>query len=211
MTFAERTLPSAVIEALTYQPTTIGPATTTPVDLAVLLPFFNGLLEELPWWSRHWRVAEVQPARRHEIAANDARMVTCCTEVSVPGTARDDAGQTLPFIGRVRFEGVRLLRVQLKVGDVVVGPALAPPGKTEQHPFGAVLGQLMALRGLTDMEMAYRCKRAMSTIAGLRTGGRNPHRILVEEVAVALDMAARDLIALAGLDPEPTGQTGRSA
>jgi hypothetical protein len=45
----------------------------------------------------------------------------------------------------------------------------------------------------------------MSTIAGLSTGGRNPHRILVEEVAVALDMAAQDLIAIAGLDPEPTG------
>jgi hypothetical protein len=39
MTFAERTLPSAVIEALTYQPTITRPATTTPVDLAVLLPF----------------------------------------------------------------------------------------------------------------------------------------------------------------------------
>jgi hypothetical protein len=75
----------------------------------------------------------------------------------------------------------------------------------QQHPFGAVLAQLMALRGLTDMEMAYRCQRAMSTIAGLRTGGRNPHRILIEEVAVALDMAAQDLIAIAGLDPEPTG------
>lgn len=73
----------------------------------------------------------------------------------------------------------------------------------ERHPFGSVLGTLMELRGISVKEMAVRCGRSMSTIDIVRSGGWNPHRIPVAELAEALDMSEEDLLAIAGLDVHP--------
>jgi hypothetical protein len=200
MNVAGRTLAPAVVEALTYWPRIVHAEEPKPVDLAVLLPFFNGLLGELPWWDGAWRVTHVDPAYPREFASDRDRNTNRFTEVSVPGTLGGGAGQTLPFYGSVRFEGDRLLRFQAKVGDAIVGPALSEAGTHERHPFGAVLRKLMDNRGISVKELARRTSRAMSTIYAAQSGGRSPHPILVQEIARALDIPEADLVAIAGVD-----------
>jgi hypothetical protein len=119
-----------------------------------------------------------------------------------------DTDRTLPFFARVRFEGDRLLRFHAKVADTVVGPALAEAGAPEPHPFGAVLHKLMDNRGVSVRDLAQRTGRAMSTIHSARAGGRNPHPVLVAEIARALGIPEADLAAVAGVDgvdPHPAG------
>jgi hypothetical protein len=195
-----RTLAPAVLKALTYWPGISHGEELEPADLAVLPPFFDGLLGELPWWNGAWRVIAVEPARPWEFASGQERQRNRFTEVSVPGTVGDGSGQTMPFFGRVRFEGDRLLRFQAKIGDTVIGPALTESGAHEPHPFGAVLNRLMENRGLSRKDMAIRTYRAVATIAGVQSGGRNPHPVLVRELAGALDIPEADLIAIADVE-----------
>lgn len=89
------------------------------------------------------------------------------------------------------------------MGDLVIEPGSTPGGVPEPHPFGPVLSRLMDLRGITVDQMARRSLRSMSTIHTRRNGGWNPHRILVAELAAALDMTEQDLLAVAGLDSHP--------
>jgi hypothetical protein len=100
----------------------------------------------------------------------------------------------------VRFAGDRLIRFEAKVGDVVVVPTSAEPGKPEPYPFGAALTALMEARGLTLREVAFRCRRAESTIRKTMRGGWVPPRALVVELAGALDIPEQDLLAIAGPD-----------
>ncbi|OJF12090.1 hypothetical protein BG844_22615 [Couchioplanes caeruleus subsp. caeruleus] len=176
-----------------------------PVGLAVLPSFFNDLLGELPWWNGIWRVIHVEPAHPREIASDHDRQMNRCTEVSVPGTLSGDPGQTLPFFGRVRFQGDRLLRFQAKIADTVVGPALAEAGTPEPHPFGAALRKLMDNRGVSVKDLAMRTARAMSTINAVQTGWHNPHPVLIREIARALDIPEADLAAIAGVDDATFG------
>jgi hypothetical protein len=88
------------MKALTYWPGIVHADRPEPVDLAVLLPFVNELLGELPWWNRIWRVTQVEPARPGEFASDHARQNNRFIEVSVPGTLSDDAGQALAFFAR---------------------------------------------------------------------------------------------------------------
>lgn len=207
MDVAGRTLPPAVHQALTYWPGIVHARKPKPVDLAVLPPFFNGLLAELPWWNSAWRVTQVEPAYPCEVASDHDRQRNRFTEVSVPGTLAGGVGRTLPFFGRVRFEGNQLLRFQAKIADTIVGPALAEAGGPEPHPFGAVLRKLMDNRGVTVKELAMRTARAMSTINAARTGWHNPHPVLVHELARALDVPEQDLAAIAGVDAAPAGDS----
>ncbi|GIJ28454.1 hypothetical protein Vqi01_36160 [Micromonospora qiuiae] len=203
MNVAGRTLTPAVQKALTYWPGITHTQRPKPVDLAVLPPFFNDLLAELPWWNSNWQVTQVEAAYPREVASNHDRQKNAFTEVSVPGTLGSRAGQTLPFLGRVRFEGSRLLRFQAKIADTIIGPALAKAGAPEPHPFGAVLCKLMDNRGVSVKELALRTARAMSTINAARTGWHNPHPVLVGEIAGALGVPAADLAAIAGVDAPP--------
>ncbi|MEV2240442.1 hypothetical protein [Micromonospora sp. NPDC049891] len=207
MNVAGRTLSPAVQKALTYWPGIVHPKRPEPVDLAALPPFFNDLLAELPWWNSDWQVTQVEAASPREVASSHDRQKNAFTEVSVPGTLVGRAAQTLPFVGRVRFEGNRLLRFQAKIADTTVGPALAKAGAPEPHPFGAVLCKLMDSRGVSVKELAVRTVRAMSTINAARTGGHNPHPVLVGEIAGALGIPEADLAAIAGIDA-PTGGSG---
>lgn len=200
MNVAGRTITPAVLRALTYWPGVGRPGEQEPVVLTVLPPFFDDLLSELPWWDNTWRVDHVEPAYPREVASDHDMGRNRFTEVSVPGTLGGSAGQTLPFSGRVRFEGDRLLRFQAKIADSVVGPALAEAGAPEPHPFGAVLRKLMDNRGISVMDMARRTFRARSTVNGLYTGQRNPHPILIREIAPVLDIPEADLAAIAGVD-----------
>jgi hypothetical protein len=202
---AGRTLTPAVLKALTYWPGIMHLEKPEPVDLAVLPPFFNDLLGELPWWKTAWQVTQVEPARPCEFASDHDRRKNRFTEVSVPGTLGGDAGRTLPFFARVRFEGDRLLRFQAKIAAMVVGPALAEAGAPEPHPFGAVLRKLMDNRGVSVKELAIRTARAMSTINAARTGWRNPHPVLVQEIARALGIPEADLAAVAGVEDATVG------
>jgi hypothetical protein len=161
----------------TYAPT----QAAVSVDLAVLPPFFNGLLDELPWWAGTWRVTQVEPAKPHEFASHHDRQRYRFTEVSVPGTLSDGAGLTFPFVARVRFEGDRLLRFQAKIADMIVGPALSEAGAPERHPFGVVLRRLMDSRGLSVKDLAMQTGRAMSTINAARAGW-HIHQLLLEIV-----------------------------
>ncbi|GIH16634.1 helix-turn-helix domain-containing protein [Rugosimonospora africana] len=160
----------------------------------------NDLLGELPWWNSTWRVTQVEPADPREVASDHDRQKNRVTEVSVPGTLAGDAGQTLPFFARVRFEGNRLLRFQAKTADTVIGPALAEAGAPEPHPFGAVLRKLMDNRGVSVRKLAMDTGRAMSTTNAARTGWHNPHPVLVREIARALGIPEADLAAVAGVD-----------
>jgi hypothetical protein len=205
MDVAGRTLTPELQKALTYWPDIVHTKRPEPVDLAVLPPFFNHLLAELPWWNSAWQVTQVEPAYPREVASNDDRQKNRFTEVSVPGTLGGSAGQTLPFFGRVRFEGNLLLRFHAKIADTIVGPALAEAGAPEPHPFGAVLRKLMDSRGVSVKELALRTARAMSTIHAARTGWHNPHPVLVHEIARALSVPEEDLAAIAGVDNAPAG------
>jgi hypothetical protein len=211
MDVAGRVLTPVVLDALTYWPGIVHKRRPKLVDLTVLPPFFNELLTELPWWNGTWQVTHVEPAHPREIASNHDRQKNRFTEVSVPGTLGGSAGQTLPFFGRVRFEGDRLLRFQAKIADTIVGPALAEAGTPEPHPFGAVLRTLMDTRGVSIKELAMRTTRAMATINAARAGWHNPHPVLIGEIARALGIPEADLTAIAGLDSCPVTTTHRAA
>ncbi|WP_190853769.1 helix-turn-helix transcriptional regulator [Actinomadura sp. RB99] len=202
MQTAHRTLTTEVIAALTYWPGILYGGQKNPpdpVDLAVLPPFFNEMLQELPWWNHDWTVGHVEPGVPLEIASDHGRSRTSFTEVSVPGVVSSGSGGNLPFVAKVRFERDRLIRFQAKIGDVVVGPADAPAGKPEPHPFAAVFTRLMDLRGVPIKEMAMQTGRSMSTIHMLRSGSLNPHPVLAKEIAKALGMSEADVRAIAGL------------
>ncbi|GIH08877.1 hypothetical protein Rhe02_69440 [Rhizocola hellebori] len=203
MASANRTLSADVIEALTYWPDSYGlgkDVPTDPVDLSVLPPLFDALLLELPWWNRDWKVTHVEHGRPSEVASDHDRSMTGFTEVSVPGFVGTESGDALPFFARVRFEGDQLIRFQAKIGDMVLGPANAPAGQPEPHPFGKVFSKLMDLRGISIRDAAVQSVRSMSTINILRSGRWNPHPILVREIAAVLSMSEEDVAAIAGLD-----------
>jgi hypothetical protein len=202
---ADRTLSADVIAALTYWPGSIVPGRKfprNPVDLTALPTFFNDMLQDLPWWNRDWKVTHVEPGEPLEIASDHDRSNTKFTEVSVPGTVSSDSGETLPFVAKVRFESDRLIRFQAKIGDIVLGPAHAPAGKLEPHPFGKVFTRLMDLRGIPVREMAMQTYRSMSTIQMLRGGRLNPRPVLAKEIATVLHLSQEDIAAIAGLDDD---------
>jgi hypothetical protein len=203
MSPANRTLSADVIAALTYWPRFIvsdREFPPDPVDLTVLAPFFNDVLQDLPWWNRDWEVTHVEPGLPLEIASDHDRSTTRFTEVSVPGTVSSHSGEALPFVAKVRFESDQLIRFQAKIGDIVVGPAQAPAGQLEPHPFARVFTRLMDLRGIPVRKMAERTYRSISTIHMLRSGLLNPHPVLAKEIATALHMSEEDVTAIAGLD-----------
>lgn len=204
MVTANRTLTAEVIAALRYWPGVIHLSQKNPpdpVDLTVLPPFFNEVLQNLPWWNRDWKVSGVEPGVPLEIEGVDRYMTTTrFTEVSVPGTAGTSSGESLPFVAKVRFTGDQLIRFQAKIGDMVLGPASAPAGRLEPHPFAAVFSRLMDLRGIPVKDMARETARSMSTIHMLRRGRLNPHPALAKEIAKALGMSEADINAIAGLD-----------
>ncbi|WP_327074728.1 helix-turn-helix transcriptional regulator [Kitasatospora purpeofusca] len=203
METANRTLTTDVIAALTYWPGIIWVGQKNPpdpVDVTVLPPFFNELLQELPWWNRDWRISDVEPGRPLEINSDHHGLPAAFTEVSVPGTAGSGSGETLPFVAKVGFAGDRLIRFQAKIGEVVLGPAAGPAGQLEPHPFARVLTGLMELRGIPVQEMAVETARSPSTIHMLRNGKLNPKPLLAREVAKVLGMSEADMRVVAGLD-----------
>jgi hypothetical protein len=118
----------------------------------------------------------------------------------VPGTVGSSGGESLPFVAKVGFAGDQLIRFQAKIGDVVLGPAVAPAGRPEPHPFARVLTGLMDLRGIPVKAMARETARSMSTIHMLRSGRHNPDPLQVELIAKALGMSEADARVIAGLD-----------
>ncbi|GIM89301.1 helix-turn-helix domain-containing protein [Paractinoplanes toevensis] len=197
---------TAVVEALTFRRSHGPPDRLVPADQSVLAPFLDTLLGELPWWNRGWRVAEVGAARSSSSSRALSPEVMQVVEVTVPGLLNGDAGEVLPFSARVRFLEDRLLRWQMKIGEVVIGPGLAPAGEPEPHAFGAVFQLLAEMRGLSFKEVAHRTGRAESTINRLRAGALVPERMLIEELARALDLPAASLAVIAGLDPADPGR-----
>ncbi len=188
-----------MLAALTDWPRT---AEAAPADPTVLPQFLNDLLWELPWWNRDWRVTHVGHAHPCETPSNESPAGTKPIEVFVAGMAGDGDGKAVPFSARVRFAGDRLIRLQAKIGDTVIGPGITAPGRLEPHPFGPVFSRLMELRGISVGEMARQCGRAESTIMKLRHGRLTPHRALVAEVAEALKMSEADVAAIAGLEQD---------
>ncbi len=209
MDIANRTLTVDVIAALTYWPGVIwggGKNPPDPVDLTVLPPFLNEVLQDLPWWNRDWRVSHVDPGVPLEIGSDHHGLPSRFTEVSVPGTVGSSGGESLPFVARVGFAGDRLIRFQAKIGDVVLGPAVAGAGRPEPHPFARVLTGLMDLRGIPVGVMARETARSMSTIHMLRGGRLNPQPALVQEIAKVLGMSAADVGVIAGVDDSDTSR-----
>ncbi|MFG1616201.1 hypothetical protein ACGFI3_25865 [Nonomuraea wenchangensis] len=203
METANRTLTADVIAALRYWPGVIHGSQKNPpdpVDLTVLPLFFNEVLQDLPWWNRDWKVSEVEPGIPLEIESDHDCSTTRFTEVSVPGTASASSGESLPFVGKVRFTSDRLIQFQAKIGHMVVSPADTPAGQLEPHPFAAVFSRLMDLRGIPVRDMAMQTARSMSTIHMLRSGRLNPHPVLAKEIAEALGMSEADIHAIANLD-----------
>ncbi|MFD8323917.1 XRE family transcriptional regulator [Kitasatospora purpeofusca] len=203
METANRTLTADVIAALTYWPGIIRGGQKNPpapVDVTVLPPFFNELLQELPWWNRDWRISDVEPGRPLEIDSDHHGLPAAFTEVSVSGTVGSGSGESLPFVAKVGFAGDRLIRFQAKIGDVVLGPALAPAGQLEPHPFARVFTGLMDQRGIPVRAMAMDTARSMSTIHMLRSGAHNPEPLLTREIAKVLGMSEADVRVIAGLD-----------
>ncbi|MFE7458116.1 XRE family transcriptional regulator [Streptomyces sp. NPDC057554] len=178
------------------------------MDLTVLPPFLNGLLADLPWWNRDWKVSRVEPGLPLEIGSDHRGHPARFTEVSVPGTVGpgdgdgDGDGESLPFVATIGFAGDRLIRFQAKIDDMVVGPAVAPAGQPEPHPFARVLTGLMDLRGIPVRNMAWETGRSRSTIQMLRSGRHNPEPLLVQEIAGALGMSEADVSIIAGLDTD---------
>jgi hypothetical protein len=207
MEIANRTLTVDVIAALRYWPGVIWGGQKNPpdpVDLTVLPPFFNEVLQELPWWNRDWKVRDVEPGLPLEIESDHHGHPSRFTEVSVPGTVGSSSGESLPFVAKIGFAGDQLIRFQAKIGDVVLGPAVAPAGRLEPHPFARVLTGLMDLRGLPVRAMARGTARSMSTIHMLRSGSHNPEPLLTQEIAKVLDMSEADIRVIAGLDDGST-------
>jgi len=85
---------------------------------------------------------------------------------------------------------------------VVLGPAVAPAGELEPHPFATVLTGLTDLRGIPAKVMARETARSMSTIHMLRSGRHNPEPLLVEEIARVQGMSEADIRVIAGLDDD---------
>ncbi|MDG4778727.1 helix-turn-helix transcriptional regulator [Micromonospora sp. WMMD961] len=195
---------AAVVEALTDRARDASPDQLT-VDRSVLATFLDTLLGELPWWSRAWRVAEVGEVRKSSSALALPPGEPQVVEVTVPGSLGGDAGKVQSFSARVRLLEDRLLRWQMKIGDTVIGPAVAPAGEPEPHPFGAVFGMLVEMRGLSLREVAWQAGRAHSTIMKLRHGGLVPERGLIEQLAQALNVPAEDLTLIAGVDSADPG------
>ncbi|MFD7450807.1 helix-turn-helix domain-containing protein [Kitasatospora sp. NPDC059827] len=206
METTDRPLTADVIAALTYWPGVIWVGQKhppDPVDVSVLPPFLNGLLRDLPWWNRDWRVDRVEPGTPVETGDHRLDPAVRFAEVSVPGTVVSGDGEGLPFVAKVGFTGDRLVRFQAKVGDVVIGPAVSPAGRPEPHPFGRVLTGLMALRGIPVKDVAEGAGLSMSTVQMLRHG-HNPDLPLVRRIAEALDISEADLRVIAGLDDSGT-------
>ncbi|MGA5467716.1 helix-turn-helix transcriptional regulator [Streptomyces arboris] len=209
MKIADRTLTPAVIAALTYWPDVIWGGQTyppDPVDLSALTPFLNEVLADLPWSNRGWKVSRVEPGRPLEIESDHRGHSARYTEVSVPGTVGPDGGEGLPFVAKVGFAGDRLIRFQAKIDDVVIGPAVAPAGQLEPHPFGRVFTGLTDLRGISVKVMAMETGRSRSTIHMLRSGRHNPDPLLVQEIARVLGMSESDVRVIAGLDADSPRQ-----
>jgi hypothetical protein len=207
MEIANRTLTVDVIAALTYWPGVIWGGQENPpdpVDLTVLPPFFNEVLQGLPWWNRDWKVDQVGPGLPLEIESDHHGLSSRFTEVSVPGTLASGSGESLLFVAKVGFAGDQLVRFQAKIGDVVLGPAIAPAGRLEPHPFAKVLTGLMDLRGIPVKAMARQTARSMSTIHMLRSGRHNPEPLLTQEIAKVLGMSEADIRVIAGLDDGST-------
>ncbi|SEN89737.1 helix-turn-helix domain-containing protein [Actinacidiphila rubida] len=206
METANRTLTADVIAALRYWPGVIWVGQKNPpdpVDMTVLPPFFNEVLQGLPWWNRDWKVVRVQPGTPAETGDHRCDAAVRFTEVSIPGTVTAGNGESLPFVAKVGFTGERLIRFQAKIGDVVIGPAVAPAGRSEPHPFGRILTGLMDLRGIPVKDMARAAGLSMSTIHMLRRGD-NPHLMLVRRIAGNFDLSEADLRVIAGLDDGST-------
>jgi hypothetical protein len=207
MEIANRTLTVDVIAALRYWPDVIWGGQKhppDPVDLTVLPPFFNEVLLELPWWNRDWKVRDIEPGLPLEIESDHHSHPSRFTEVSVPGTVGSSGGEVLPFVAKVGFAGDQLIRFQAKIGDVVLGPAVAPAGQLEPHPFARMLTGLMDLRGIPVKAMAMETARSMSTIHMLRRGRHNPEPLLTQEIAKVLGMSEGDVRVIAGLDDGST-------
>lgn len=199
---ANRVLTVNVIAALRYWPGVIWAGQKhppDPVDMTVLPPFFNEVLQDLPWWNRDWKIDRVQPGIPAETGDHRCDPAVRFTEVSIPGTVTSGNGESLPFVAKVGFTGDRLIRFQAKIGDVVIGPAVAPAGRSEPHPFGRVLTGLMDLRGIPVKDMARAAGLSMSTIHMLRRG-HNPNLLQARLIAGILEMSEADLRVIAGLD-----------
>lgn len=164
---------------------------------------FNEVLHNLPWWNRDWKVDRVQPGSPAETGDHRSDPAVRVTEVSIPGTVASANSERLPFVAKVGFTGDRLIRFQAKIGDVVIGPAVAPAGRSEPHPFGRVLTGLMDLRGIPVREMARAVGLSMSTIHMLRRG-HNPNLLQTCLIAGILDMSEADVKVIAGLDDGST-------
>lgn len=204
-------LSAAVIKAMT-EPRRDAPPERLAADRSVLVTFFDTLLSELPWWNPAWRVTEVGTVRSSSSSMGLPPGAVQVVEVTVPGSLGGDggdggdAGEVRPFSARVRFLEDRLLRWQMKIGDMVVGPASAPAGEPEPHAFGAVFRLLAEMRGLSFQDVARRTGRAASTIRKLDAGALVPERALIEQLARALDLPASDLAVIAGLDAADPGR-----
>ena len=201
-----RTLTADVIAALRYWPGVIWIGQKHPpdqVDMTVLPPFFNEMLQDLPWWNRDWKVDRVQPGNPVETGDHLCDPAVRFTEVSIPGTVASGNGESLPFVAKVGFTGDRLIRFQAKIGDVVIGPAVAPAGRSEPHPFGRMLTGFMDLRGIPVKDMARAAGLSMSTIHMLRRG-HNPNLLQARLIAEILDMSEADVRVIAGLDDSST-------
>ncbi|MGA5823182.1 XRE family transcriptional regulator [Kitasatospora sp. NPDC094028] len=206
METANRALTTDVIAALTYWPGVIWVGQKNPpdpVDITVLAPFFNEVLQDLPWWNRDWKVDRVEPGTPVETGNHRCDPAERFVEVSIPGTVASGNGERLPFVAKVGFTGDRLIRFQAKIGDVVIGPAVAPVGRSEPHPFGRMLTGLMDLRGIPVRDMARTAGLSMSTIHMLR-GGDNPEPLHARLIAPVLDMSEADIRVIAGLDDDRT-------
>ncbi|MFF2353091.1 hypothetical protein ACFVVL_25300 [Kitasatospora sp. NPDC058115] len=105
----------------------------------------------------------------------------------------------LPLVAKVGFTDDRLIRFQAKMGDVVIGPAVAPAGRPEPHPFGRILTGLMDLHGISVRDMARAAGLSISTIHMLRHG-QHPNVLQARLIAGILDMSEADVRVIAGLD-----------
>ncbi|WP_242425918.1 helix-turn-helix transcriptional regulator [Streptomyces sp. Root63] len=203
---ANRALTADVIAALRYWPGVIWGGQKSPpdpVDMTVLLPFFNEVLQDLPWWNRDWKVDRVRPGDPTETGDHFCDPAVRFTEVSIPGTVTSGNGEGLPFVAKVGFTGDQLIRFQAKIGDVVIGPAVAPAGRSEPHSFGRMLTGLMDRRGIQVRDMARAAGLSMSTVHMLRRG-HNPNLQQVRLIAGILDMSEADVRVIAGLDDDST-------
>ncbi|WP_422771467.1 helix-turn-helix domain-containing protein [Plantactinospora sp. WMMC1484] len=196
---------AAVIKALT-DPAHDAAPDQLAAERSVLATFLDTLLGELPWWNRAWRVAEVGEVCKSSSARAMRPGRVQVVEVTVPGSLGGDAREIQTFSARVRLLEDRLLRWQMKVGDTVIGPAVAPAGELEPHPFGAVFQMLVEMRGLSRGEVALRTGRAQATIMKLRHGALVPERALIEELARALNVPAANLALIAGVDSADPGR-----